>query len=80
MQFEFGDGCSTRADAIKELKSNLGDYGVDLIAIEDDFQFDPAEIDHESRDNVTWLSMYDEVKRLQKTVFTPWMTFPHDDE
>jgi len=67
--------------AYEILKQELDADHIDIIGIEDQFIFDPSKIEAASKapENLTWLSLYEEVKRFNATIFTPMHMFEEDD-
>lgn len=62
-------------EAHRILVSELDEYGIDFVKIEDRFIFDPSEVDFDDPENRLWISLHDEVIKFRKIIFTPWQIF-----
>ena len=58
-----------------ELVRELKEYGVQLIGIEDKFEFIAEDYDEDDEDNVPWFEWFDKVVATQEASFTPWQRF-----
>ncbi len=57
------------------LVNNLNEEGVSLVKINDFFEFDISNVDLTNKDNLGWISMYEEVQISKSYVFTPWQCY-----
>ena len=62
--------------AQRELKKNLSEEGIRLVDVEESFEFKISEVDPNNKDNIEWLSMYEEAERTGGCIYTPWHVFP----
>lgn len=72
--------CADKDKAYEILQMELNEQNVRIISIEEQFVFDPSNFDLESRDseNIKFISIYEEVKKFNRTIFTPFQLFDDD--
>ena len=58
-----------------ELEAGLLEYGVVLVEINEKSIFSDEDVDPLNRDNASWISAMNAVKKSDDIVFTPWNTF-----
>ena len=66
---------STNEDSETELVRELKEYGVQLMKIEDSFEFVVGDYEEDDEDNIPWFEWFDKVITTREASFTPWQRF-----
>ena len=66
---------SDKKTAKKDLIKYLDKEGINLVKIEEFYEYKPSLVDISDKENFWWIDMYDEVYKTKGCVFTPWESF-----